>query len=97
MCLRGLDDRDDTKVECYLLLLLLLKFCSKDFKIDNKKYLISSYGMNPNQYLSRLSEVSFKVFIQTLAHFQASPSTWQFSEECFLRQRGRTKKICTAD
>lgn len=89
MCLRGLDGRDDTKVEHYLLLLLLLlllKFCSKDFKIDNKKYLISSYGMNLNQYLSRLSEVSFKVFIQTLAHFQSSPSTCQLSEECFLRQ-----------
>lgn len=42
--------------------------------------------MNLNQYLSRLSEVSFKVFIQILAHFQSSPSTWQFSEECFLRQ-----------
>lgn len=86
MCLRGLDDRDDIKVERYLLLLLLLllKFCSKDFKIDNKKYLISSYGMNLNQYLSRLSEVSFKVFIQTLALFQSSPSTWQFPEECFL-------------
>lgn len=40
--------------------------------------------MNLNQYLSRLSEVSFKVFIQTLALFQSSPSTWQFPEECFL-------------